>query len=257
MQVTRIDRGHGTTTPEGVIASAIGLGTRVSDVLGIVSGDGFARFRAVPVSGKDSFYDALRGVAMIGVGAPSHQGADGDLGMLETTLHEGTHHLIRRQTGWPGLPAGGQPGIVGEGLAQVIAGATMALLGPDERTRTRGWAALDPRGQFATIGRKRLPLSLSMQELHTRGPLLNDGGGVHVHGGIVQNAHYHLARASSLDTMLRITGEAMRGELRRSTGLRHWATSTLSAAERLYGVGSTEATQVRDAWSAVQLQLAG
>lgn len=257
VHVTRIDRGPGTTTPEDVIATAVALGTRVTRVLGIVSRDGFAHFRAIAISGRNSFYDALRGVAMIGLAAPSHQGSNGDLGVLETTLHEGTHHLIRRQTGWPGLPAAGQPGIIGEGLAQVIAGATMALLGPDERTRTRGWAVLDPRGQFATIGRTRLPLSLSMEELRTRGPLLSDGGGVHVHGGIIQNAHHHLARSSSLDTMLRITGEAMRAELRRSTGLRHWAMSTFNAAEKLYGVGSREATQVRDAWSSVQLQLAG
>ncbi|MCW2949063.1 MAG: family peptidase [Thermoleophilia bacterium] len=236
-------------------ARAVVLARAVTEPLGIDARDGLDGVKLVATNGTQSKYDALRHTAFIGRRSPQFEGAEGDLAIVETALHEATHHMIRRQAGWPGLLAIGQPGILGEGLAETVAGATMALLGSTERERAYGWRTLDPHGQTTRIGRRTIPLSLTIEDLHTRGHFIEDGGGVHVHGGIVQNALWHLARAVGLPVMLRITGDTLRTTVSRASTLRSWAFGTLRSAEHRYGAHSRQAQGVRDAWTAVHLVL--
>ncbi|MCW2974661.1 MAG: Thermolysin metallopeptidase alpha-helical domain [Thermoleophilia bacterium] len=244
-----------TPMQQGALDRASILGHEVAGFLGLGARVGMDGFRVRATGGSTSAYNSVSGTGMIGMSSPQCQGVDGDLGIIETTLHEGTHHLVRNQVGWPGLPAMGQPGMIGEGLAQVIAGATLARAGRNPRERDYGWRTLDPHGQQARIGRALVPLSLTMDELRTRGPLPNDAGGVHVHGGIIQHAHWLLAKSIGLDDMLRITGDALRGELHRMSRIRGWAAGMLEMAELRFGAGSAQATAVRDAWAGVHLVL--
>ncbi|MCW2924842.1 MAG: family peptidase [Thermoleophilia bacterium] len=236
------------------IDHAMDIGRQMSDHFGFSRHDGFATFRPVLVNGKDSSYEPFRHTASIGLGMRDHQGPHGALAILETTLHEGTHHLIRQSTPPVGLLAGGGAGMVGEGVAQVMAGVALALFGANDAERAWGVAAIDPRGDTTPLGKHDVPLSLRMDDIHPF-QYLNDMGGVHVHAGIVQNAHRILGEHIGIEAMGAITADAIRTGLTPVTGIRGWAKATLHSAERLHGRGSDEAAQVRHAWHKVQVEL--
>ncbi|MGQ0505165.1 MAG: M4 family metallopeptidase [Myxococcaceae bacterium] len=239
-------------TDEG-LELAKSLQTRVSP-----ERDRLARLRIKPGRG-DSFYSPTSRTASIGSAAIAKLSPErARLETLETTIHEGTHHQIREAVGFPGLLAGFGPGRVGEGVAQVVAALALALEGKNPAERAHGMSLLDPSWQTTRVGefkRRAVPLSSTADDLRS-GVVRwwEDMGGVHVHGGIVSNAHRVMVERIGLEPTATVTFEAIEG-LRRTTGIKGWARLTVRAAEHRFGVSSFEAQAVRDAWADVRIAL--
>jgi Zn-dependent metalloprotease len=218
--------------------------------------DGLGLARARPHAGSTSWFNRITRTAMVGTGG-GREIAEPRLTALETTAHELSHAWFDRRAGFGGLVYAFGPGRVSEGLAQVMAGASLALEGADERERAYGWRVLDPRGRTTPIGRREHPLSVTMDDVAARRATLTDNGLVHVHSGVVQEGHLRIARALGMEPMARLTVDAAHAELTPLTGIRRWAGATVRTAERTWGARSGEAAAVREAWQAARVVLPG
>lgn len=177
------------------------------------------------------------------------------LTLEETAAHESGHHAVRELLGFPGLLAAGPPGRLGEGLAEVFAGAAMHH-GGDPPEAAWGADALDPRGKTTPVGewprhRTDVPLSVTMDDVraHRINPL-SDAGGVHVHAGVVQEAHRLAAQVLGMDSMARVSADALHST-GRLTGFGAWARATIASAGKLEGQRGADA--FRHAWEAVKV----
>jgi Zn-dependent metalloprotease len=226
--------------------------------------DGLGRVRVNVHGGSASWFSRITRGVSIGTGSEKALGPNGDLEVLETTVHEVTHKWMDSRAGFIGLVYGGPSGRLSEGLSQVMAGATLALEGETDRERAWGWHLLDPRNQTTPMrseipGRptKWIPLSVTMDDVKRAGFTLTDQGYVHVHSGVIQEAHLQMAKAIGMEPMAKITTTAARDRLHPLMGFKGWAKATIATAARLHGEGSAEEAAVRQAWQAVKLVLPG
>lgn len=220
--------------------------------------DGLGRARVNVHGGSSSWFNRITRTVSVGIGNSVAKGEAGRLELLETTIHELTHKWMDTRAGFGGLLYAGGPGRLSEGLSQVMAGAALVLEG-DAAEQAHGWFLLDPRGKTAPMAgafggvTKHVPLSVTMDDVHTSGFTFADNGYVHVHSGVIQAAHLDIARVLGMEEMARITTDAARTSLNQLTGFRGWADATLAAAERRHGAGSQEQAAVRAAWLAAKV----
>jgi hypothetical protein len=224
--------------------------------------DGLGRVRINVHGGSSSWFNRLTRSVSIGTGHERVLGPNGQLELIETTIHELAHKWVDRRAGWGGLLYAGSPGRVSEGLSQVVAGASMALEGTTPDQRAWGWQLLDPRGKTTPMpkfprGSVDVPLSVTMDDVAAKGFTLADTGFVHVHSGVVQEGHLQIARRIGMEPMAKLTVETARRELGPLTGIRGWAAATLRTAEHTFGASSSQALAVRQAWQAAKVVLPG
>lgn len=247
--------------PRATVDRGVDLARRTFARLDARGDDGLGRVRVNVHTGTNSWFNRITDSVNVGVGAELRRGEAGRLAILETAIHEVTHKWTDARAGVGGLLYAFGPGRVSEGLSQVMAGTALVLEGtPAEQAY--GWKVLDPRGQTAPMANtfgpeKRIPLSVTMDDVRKLGFSLTDNGYVHVHSGVVQAAHFDIAKAVGMEAQGRITVTAARDGLHQLTGFRGWAKSTIEAAGKLHGVGSAEQEAVRQAWRAAKVLLPG
>jgi hypothetical protein len=244
--------------PHVAVDRGIEIARRAYARLDPAGDDGLGRARVRVHAGSNSFFNRITRTVNVGIGDTVAKGEAGRLELLETTIHELTHKWMDSRAGFGGLIYAGGPGRLSEGLSQVMAGAALVLEG-DAGEQAHGWFLLDPRGKTAPMAgafggvSKRVPLSVTMDDVRATGFTMADNGYVHVHSGVIQAAHLDIARALGMEEMARITTDAARTSLTQLTGFRSWADATLAAAERRHGAGSAEQQAVRDAWVAAKV----
>jgi hypothetical protein len=246
--------------PQEVVDRGVAIARRMYARLDPAGDDGIGRMGVDVHGGSHSQYNRLTNTISIGAGNEKVHGPNGELELLETTIHETTHHWTDHRAGVGGLFYAGGPGRLSEGLSQVMAGAALVLEGETQQQRDWGWFLLDPRGKTTPMpselpwGHKRdIPLSVTMDDVRKGGFTLKDNGYVHVHSGVIQAAHLEMAKAIGMEPMARITTDAARTSLGQFTGFHAWADATIAAAARLHGEGSPQQAAVRHAWEAVKL----
>lgn len=247
--------------PQAAVDRGVALARAAYARLDEHGADGLGAVRTRITNREGSFFNRVTKRVIIGVGGEDATGPHGRLSTLENTIHEVSHKWFDARAGFLGLVSAGQSGALSEGIAQVMAGAALVLAG-DTEEQAWGWKVLDPHGQTAIIQRPfgpsvRVPLSTTMADVRRVGFTLVDAGYIHVHAGVVQAAHYDMARALGVETMARITTEAARASMTPFTGFRGWADATIETATRLYGNGSAAATAVLQAWQAAEVLGAG
>jgi len=258
----------GTTTrgfdPRATVDRGVEMARRTYARLDPNGNDGLGRVRVSVHGGAASSFNRITRGVTIGTGSEKALGPNGMFELLETTIHEVTHKWMDSRAGFIGLVYGGQSGRLSEGLSQVMAGAAMALEGETPDERAWGWSLLDPRGKTTPFrselpwGKtKHIPLSVTMDDVQRAGLQLADQGWVHVHSGVIQEAHRLMARDMGMESMARLTVTAARERLHPLMGFKGWATATIETAARLHGAGSAQEAAVRRAWQGVKLLLPG
>jgi hypothetical protein len=250
--------------PNEVVDRGVAMARRMYARLDPAGDDGIGKLGVNVHDGSHSQYNRLTNTISIGAGNEKVHGPNGELELLETTIHEATHHWTDHRAGVGGLFYAGGPGRLSEGLSQVMAGAALALEGTTQQQRDWGWHLIDPRGKTTPMpselpwGKRRdVPLSVTMDDVRATGFQWKDNGYVHVHSGVIQAAHLEMAKTLGMEPMARITTDAARTSLSQFTGFGAWADATIAAAARLHGDGSAEQAAVRRAWEAVKLLPAG
>jgi Zn-dependent metalloprotease len=217
--------------------------------------DGLGKVRMGLTGGSHSSYNRITG--RLSVGTAGVHDEQSRLELLESTAHETSHRWFDKRAGWGGLVYAGPSGRLSEGLAQVMAGASLALEGATPAEQAWGWRLLDPRGRTTPEGefrRHEVPLSVTMDDVRRSGFTLSDQGYVHVHSGVIQAAHLEMAKALGMEQMARITTDAARHDLTPVTGFKAWADATIRSAGRLYGDDSAAQDSVRAAWDLVKVE---
>lgn len=236
--------------PVATVQRGVDLARRTYARLDPSGEDGLGSAKTSVHGGAHSFFNRISRTAHIGVGGEEATGPNGSLYTLESTVHELSHRWFDTRALGVGLVYAGGPGRLSEGLAQVMAGTALILEGTPEEA-AHGWRVLDPRGQSARMSAdERIPLSDHMDDVRERGFTLEDGGLVHVHGGVIQAAHLDMARSIGVEDMGRITVAAGH-RITPVTGFDRWAELTLDAAEERFGPRSPELEAVRGAWERV------
>lgn len=249
--------------PHSTVDRGVEIARRAYARLDPSGDDGLGRVRTKVHGGDASWFNRITRIVSVGTGKPELRGPAGDLELLETTIHEVTHKWVDRRAGFGGLVYAGPSGRLSEGLSQVMAGAALALEGETPRERAWGWHLLDPRGKTTPFRSefgaetRHVPLSVTMDDVRATGLKLADSGYVHVHSGVIQEAHLRMAKAVGMEDMARITTDAARTGLHQLTGFEGWARATIDSATRLHGAGSQQDEAVRAAWEAVKLVLPG
>jgi Zn-dependent metalloprotease len=179
---------------------------------------------------------------------------------IDVIGHELTHGVTQDMLG---LRYVGQSGALNESISDVF-GCLVKQLALEQTVDQADWligsGVLGPALQGAALRSMKAPGTAfegDMQPSNMRDYVrtASDNGGVHINSGIPNHAFYLAATAigdTAWDGAGRIWYETMlNGAIGRDAHFRPFAQATVKAADRLFGLGSSQARAVADAWGAV------